>query len=66
MATQKDIARTLLDVAGRTYAAEAGIRLANTPSPLYRLVRGDRLAAFSAGLIRVDVDGRLADRVRST
>src|ERR1044072_6442855 len=37
-ATQKDIARALLDVAGRTYAAEAGIRLANTPSPLYGLL----------------------------
>jgi len=38
MATQRKIAETLLDVAGRTYAAEAGIRLANTPSPLYRLL----------------------------
>src|ERR1044072_9458894 len=37
-ATQKDIARALLDVAGRTYAAEAGIRLADKPSPLYRLL----------------------------
>ena len=38
MATQRMIARTLLDVAGRTYAGEAGIRLTNRPSPLYRLL----------------------------
>lgn len=38
MATQRTIVRTLLDVAGRTYATEAGIKLANTPSPLYRLL----------------------------
>jgi hypothetical protein len=28
----------LLDLAGRTYAADAGIRLANSPAPLYRLL----------------------------
>lgn len=28
----------LLDVAGKTYAAEAGIRLSDTPAPLYRLL----------------------------
>lgn len=28
----------LLDVAGTTYAAQAGIRLKNTPAPLYRLL----------------------------
>jgi hypothetical protein len=38
MASQQKIIRTLLDVAGRTYASKAGIRLANTPSPLYRLL----------------------------
>lgn len=38
MASQKKIARTLLDLAGRTYASEAGIRLADKPSPLYRLL----------------------------
>jgi hypothetical protein len=38
MTTRKKTVSTLLDVAGRTYAAEAGIRLANTPSPLYRLL----------------------------
>jgi hypothetical protein len=38
MATQRTIARTLLDVAEQTYAGEAGIKLADTPSPLYRLL----------------------------
>jgi hypothetical protein len=37
MATQQRIVRRLLDVAGRTFATEAGIRLADKPSPLYRL-----------------------------
>ena len=32
----RDTARRLLDVAGTTYAAEAGIRLDNSPAPLYR------------------------------
>jgi hypothetical protein len=35
--TQETV-RRLLDRAGRTYAAEAGIRLADKPSPLYRLL----------------------------
>jgi len=30
--------RTLLDKAGRTYADEAGVRLADKPAPLYRLL----------------------------
>jgi hypothetical protein len=38
MASQHKTVRTLLDVAGRTYASEAGIRLTNTPSLLYRLL----------------------------
>ncbi|WP_433259867.1 endonuclease [Actinosynnema sp. CS-041913] len=38
MASRKAIAARLLDVAGRTYAQEAGIRLADRPSPLYRLL----------------------------
>ncbi len=37
-ATRKDLVRTLLDRAGRTYADEAGIRLADKPAPLYRLL----------------------------
>jgi hypothetical protein len=37
MASQQRIVRRLLEVAGRTFASEAGIRLADKPSPLYRL-----------------------------
>ncbi|MDK0518345.1 endonuclease [Streptomyces sp. ML-6] len=32
------VVRTLLDRHGRTYAAQAGIRLRNTPAPLYQLL----------------------------
>jgi hypothetical protein len=38
MATHQDTVRGLLDRAGRTYADEAGIRLADKPAPLYRLL----------------------------
>jgi endonuclease III len=38
MVTQRKIVGQLVDRAGRTYAEEAGIRLANTPSTLYRLL----------------------------
>ncbi|MEV0265140.1 endonuclease [Streptomyces sp. NPDC050617] len=37
-ATQREIVRDLLDEHGRTFAHEAGIRLRNTPQPLYRLL----------------------------
>jgi hypothetical protein len=37
-ATQKDIVRALLDRHGTAYAERAGIRLKDTPSPLYRLL----------------------------
>lgn len=36
--TQREVLRTLLDDYGRTYAHEAGIRLTDTPQPLYRLL----------------------------
>lgn len=36
MAGQKAVMRELLRTSGQTYAAEAGIRLADTPQPLYR------------------------------
>lgn len=36
--TQHDLLRVLLDRYGRTYAAEAGIRLSDRPSPLYQLL----------------------------
>jgi hypothetical protein len=38
MADQMKLAARLLDVAGRTFAEQAGIRLADKPSPLYRLL----------------------------
>jgi hypothetical protein len=36
--TQQDIVRRLLDRAGKTYAADAGITVADKPAPLYRLL----------------------------
>ncbi|GGW94147.1 endonuclease [Streptomyces noursei] len=42
----QDLVRALLDRHGRTYAAEAGIRLRDTPQPLYQLlVLADLLGA---------------------
>lgn len=38
MATQREIADTLLRHHGQTYAAQAGITLKDTPSPLFRLL----------------------------
>ncbi|MCX4547313.1 endonuclease [Streptomyces sp. NBC_01387] len=38
MATRGEITRVLLDEHGRTFAAEAGIRLRDTPQPLYQLL----------------------------
>ena len=35
--TQRDTVRRLLKAAGRTYARQAGIRLTDTPAPLYQL-----------------------------
>ena len=50
--TRRDVTRALLDGYGRTYAAEAGIRLANTPQPLYRLLV---LACLLSARIRADI-----------
>jgi hypothetical protein len=38
MADERTLLKTLLEHAGTTYAEQAGIRLANTPAPLYRLL----------------------------
>lgn len=38
MATHDDVVRVLLERHGTTYAEEAGIRLADKPAPLYRLL----------------------------
>jgi endonuclease III len=44
-------ARTLLDAYGQTYAADAGIRLRNTPQPLYQLLV---LSSLLSARIRAD------------
>ncbi|MFI5658746.1 endonuclease [Streptomyces sp. NPDC051684] len=51
-ADDKKVLRTLLDREGRTYAAEAGIRLKNTPQPLYRTLV---LASLLSARIRASV-----------
>ena len=38
MAGQQAVMRELLKTSGQTYAAEAGIRLTDTPQPLYRML----------------------------
>ncbi|MFD6417475.1 endonuclease [Streptomyces sp. NPDC060194] len=38
MAGRREIVRVLLEAHGRTYAREAGIRMRDTPQPLYRLL----------------------------
>jgi hypothetical protein len=38
MPTQRAVARTLIDRHGTSYAERAGIRLKDTPSPMYRLL----------------------------
>jgi len=53
MAAQRDaIVSTLLDRYGRTYAEDAGIRLAGKPSPLYRLLV---LATLLSARISADI-----------
>ncbi|MET7680507.1 endonuclease [Streptomyces sp. NPDC005423] len=50
--TRRDVMRALLDGYGRTYAAEAGIRLKDTPQPLYQLLV---LASLLSARIRADI-----------
>jgi hypothetical protein len=38
MADERTLLKTLLDRAGTTYAEQAGIRLTDSPAPLYRLL----------------------------
>ncbi|MGD6748420.1 endonuclease [Streptomyces sp. BH106] len=52
MASDKKVLRELLDSEGKTYAAEAGIRLKNTPQPLYRTLV---LASLLSARIRASV-----------
>ncbi|MFI2436302.1 endonuclease [Streptomyces sp. NPDC018693] len=56
------VVRELLDAHGRTYAEEAGIRLKDTPQPLYRLlVLAHLLSARIRGSIAVDTARALYD-----
>jgi hypothetical protein len=48
----RDVMRRLLDAGGTTYAEEAGIRLRDKPSPLYRLLV---LAMLSSTRISTDI-----------
>jgi hypothetical protein len=60
--TQKHVVAALLERAGRTYADDAGIRIADTPAPLYRLlvlsvllstrIKADIAVAAAAEMIR--------------
>ncbi|MGG8405672.1 endonuclease [Streptomyces sp. 12297] len=50
--TQRATVRDLLDEHGRTHAEEAGIRLRNTPAPLYRLLT---LCVLFSVRIRADI-----------
>ncbi|WP_309112826.1 endonuclease [Saccharothrix sp.] len=52
MTSDKKTVQRLLDEAGRTYADEAGIRLTNSPSPLYRLLV---LSVLLSTRIRADI-----------
>lgn len=59
--TRRDVMRALLDGYGRTYAAEAGIRLKDTPQPLYRLlVLAGLLSARIRAGVAVAAAGELA------
>lgn len=50
--TEEETARALLERCGRTYAQQAGIRLRNTPGPLYQLLV---LAHLLSARIRANV-----------
>ncbi|MFC9059982.1 endonuclease [Streptomyces sp. NPDC057074] len=59
---QRRIVRALVDAHGRTYAEEAGIRLKDTPQPLYRLlVLSHLLSARIRGSIAVATARALYD-----
>ncbi|MEU4145834.1 endonuclease [Streptomyces parvulus] len=59
---QRRIVRALVDTHGRTYADEAGIRLRDTPQPLYRLlVLSHLLSARIRGSIAVATARALYD-----
>jgi hypothetical protein len=62
MADERTLLRALLDRAGTTYAEQAGIRLRDTPAPLYRLlVLSVLLSTRIKADIAVDAARALAD-----
>jgi hypothetical protein len=52
MAAERKLVRALLDRGGTTFAAQAGIRLKDTPAPLYRLLV---LSVLLSTRIRADI-----------
>lgn len=62
MADQQNLLKTLLDHAGTTYAEQAGIKLKDSPAPLYRLlVLSILLSTRIKADIAVDAARALAD-----
>src|SRR2546429_731930 len=62
MADERTLLKTLLDRAGTTYAEQAGIQLADSPAPLYRLlVLSILLSTRIKADIAVDASRALAD-----
>ncbi|GAA5126929.1 endonuclease [Pseudonocardia adelaidensis] len=62
MADERNLLQTLLDRAGTTYAEQAGIRLKDSPAPLYRLlVLSVLLSTRIKADIAVDAARALAD-----
>jgi hypothetical protein len=62
MADERKVMKALLDRAGTTYAGQAGIRLADSPAPLYRLlVLSMLLSTRIKADIAVDAARALAD-----
>ncbi|GHJ42024.1 endonuclease [Streptomyces sp. TS71-3] len=62
MPAQKRVVRELLATEGRTFAQEAGIRLTNTPQPLYRtLVLATLMSARIRGSVAIATARELYD-----
>jgi hypothetical protein len=62
MSDERNLIKTLLDRAGTTYAEQAGIRLKDSPAPLYRLlVLSILLSTRIKADIAVDASRALAD-----
>ena len=73
-AARTRLVRNLLKWAGTSYAKEAGIRLKDTPMPLFQLLTLCMLAnkpidatgaKLAAALVRVSLDDELRDKVAS-